>query len=85
MTLQQKKKLSHQPEQRGSSVLMLAQRPCPSLSPQRAESPVLFTLKDQRPSSAASGMITFGRSNNKLDSMSLAASESSEWVNSGDA
>ncbi|ROL45178.1 hypothetical protein DPX16_8307 [Anabarilius grahami] len=84
MTLQQKKKLSHQPEQRGSSALMLAQRPCASLSPQRAESPVLFTRKDQHPSSAASGMITFGGSNDELDSMSLATSESSEWVNSGD-
>ncbi len=48
------------------SELTPAQYPRASPSPQREHSPVLFTTHDQRPSAAASDMISFGVSDNGL-------------------
>ncbi len=57
--------------------LTSAQCPCASPSPQREDSPVLFTQPDQRPSAAASDM--FGGSDDEMDdSLSLAASDAGE-------
>lgn len=64
---------------------MSAQRPRASLSPQHDDSQVLFTREDQHPSLRASGMVSFGGSEEGFDdSMSLAASKAEDWVNSGD-
>ncbi len=66
-------------EQPVTSVLMLAQCPRASPSPQREHSPVLFTQHDQRSSAAASDMISFGVGDNELDdSLSLVASDTEE-------
>ncbi len=66
-------------EQPVTSELTPAQCLHASPSPQREHSPVLFTQHDQRPSEAASNMISFGMSDNKLDdSLSLAASDTEE-------
>ncbi len=70
-------------EQPVTSKLTSAQCPRTSPSPQREHSPVLFTQHDQRPSAAASDMISFGASDNKLDdSLSLAASYAEELFDS---
>ncbi len=62
-----------------TSELTLAQCPRALPSPQREHSPVLFTQHDQRPSEAASNMISFGVSDNELDdSLSLVASDAEE-------
>ncbi len=59
--------------------LTSAQCPRASPSPQREDSPVLFTQPDQRPSAAASDMISFGGSDDEMDdSLSLAASDAEE-------
>ncbi len=61
------------------SELTSAQCPHASLSPQREDSPVLFTQPDQRPSAAASDMISFSASDDDMDdSLSLAASDAEE-------
>ncbi len=66
-------------EQPVTSELTPAQYMHASPSPQREHSPVLFTQHDQRPSTAASNMISFGMSDNKLDDcLSLAASDTEE-------
>ncbi len=53
--------------------------PAASPSPQRERSPVLFTQHDQRPSTAASDMISSGASDDEMDdSLSLAASDVEE-------
>ncbi len=50
-----------------------------TLLSQREHSPVLFTQLDQRPSAAASDVISFGVSDNELDdNLSLAASDAEE-------
>ncbi len=50
---------------------------------QREHSPVVFTQLDQRPSMAASDMISFSVSDNELDvSLSLAASDAEELLGS---
>ncbi len=66
-------------EQPVTSELASAQCPHVSLS-QREQSPVLFTQLDQRPSAAASDIISFVGSDNELDidSLSLAASDAEE-------
>ncbi len=70
-------------EQPGKSKLTPAQCPRASPSPQKEHSPVLFTQHDQRPSAAASNMISFGVSDNELDdSLSLAASDTEELLGS---
>ncbi len=61
-------------EQPVTSELTPAQCPRASPSPQREHSPVLFTQHDQRPSAAASDMISFGVS----VSLSLLASDAEE-------
>ncbi len=62
-----------------TSELTLAQCLRALPSPQREHSPVLFTQHDQRPSEAASDMISFGVSDNELDdSLSLVASDAEE-------
>ncbi len=61
-----------------TSELASAQCPRASLS-QREQSLVLFTQLDQRPSAAASDVISFGVSDNEMDdSLSLAASDAEE-------
>ncbi len=61
------------------SELTLAQYPRASPSPQREDSPVLFTQPNQRPSAAASDMISFGGSDDEMDdSLFLAASDGEE-------
>ncbi len=67
-------------EQPVTSELASAQCPHVSLS-QREQSPVLFTQLDQRPSAAASDIISFVGSDNELDidSLSLAASDAEEF------
>ncbi len=63
-------------EQPVTSELTSAQCPLASPSSQREHSPVLYTQHDQRPSAAASNMISFRVSDNELDdSFSLAASD----------
>ncbi len=67
-----------------TSELALAQCPRALLS-QKEHSPVLFTQLDQRPSVAASDMISFGVSDNKLDdSFTLPALDSEELLGSVD-
>ncbi len=62
-----------------TSELTPAQCPRALQLPQRENSPVLFTQHDQRPSAAASDMISFGVSDNELDdSLSLAGSDAEE-------
>ncbi len=62
-----------------TSELTLAQCIRASPSPKREHSPVLFTQHDQRPFVAASNMISFGVSDNKLDdSLSLTASDAED-------
>ncbi len=61
-------------EQTGTSEFTPAQCPRASPSPQREHSPVLFTQHDQRPTAAASDMISFGVS----VSLSLLASDAEE-------
>ncbi len=62
-----------------TSELTSAQCPHASPSPQREHLPVLFTQHNQRPSAAASDMISFGASDNELDdSLSLVASDTEE-------
>lgn len=60
-----------------------SRRPSTSLSPRIDESPMFFT-RDQCPSSGKRGMTSFGRSEEDVDSMSLAASDCEEWENSSD-
>ncbi len=47
--------------------LTSAQCPRASPSPQREHSPILFTQHDQRPSAAASDMISFGASDDEME------------------
>ncbi len=62
-----------------TSELTPAQYPRASPSPHREHLPVFFTQHGQHPSAAASDMISFGVSDNKLDdSLSLAASDAEE-------
>ncbi len=62
-----------------TSELTSAQCPRASPSPQREDSPILFTQPDRRPSAAASDMISFGGSDDEMDdSLSLAASDREE-------
>ncbi len=62
-----------------TSELTSAQCPRVSPSPQREDSPVLFTQPNQRPSAAVSDMISFGGSDDEMDdSLSLAASDREE-------
>ncbi len=66
-------------EQPVTSELTPAQYPRASPSPHREHLPVFFTQHGQHPSAAASDMISFGVSDNKLDdSLSLAASDAEE-------
>ncbi len=78
----EEKQRSRRFEQPVTSELASAQCPRASLS-QREHSPVLFTQLDQRPSTAASDVISFGASDNEMDnSLSLAASDAEELSNS---
>ncbi len=66
-----------------TSELTSAQCPRASPSPQREDSPVLFTQPDQRPSAAAIDMISFGGSDDEMDdSLSLVASDGEELLGS---
>ncbi len=57
--------------------------PRASPSPQRERSPILFAQHDQRPSAAASDMISFSSSDGELDdNLSLAASDAEELAGS---
>ncbi len=58
--------------------------PCASLSPNREVTPILFFHPDQRPSAAASDLVSFGGSECDVmdDSMSLAASDAEEMSGS---
>lgn len=55
-----KKQRSRGKLQQGCSEFTPAQCPCASLSPQCAESPVLFIHTNQRPSSGGSSIVSFG-------------------------
>ncbi len=62
-----------------TSELTSAQCQRASPSPQREDSPVLFTQPDQRPTAAVSDMISFGASDDEMDdSLSLVASDTEE-------
>ncbi|CAM4673876.1 unnamed protein product [Leuciscus chuanchicus] len=60
----------------------------PGLSPRASptpSSPVLFSRSDQRPSSDAAGLVSFGGSAEGMDdAVSVAASESEDWSGSAD-
>ncbi len=74
-----KKQWGREFEQPVTSELTSAQCPHASPSPQIEHSSVLFTQHNQRPSAAASDMISFGASDNELDdSLSLVASDTEE-------
>ncbi len=62
------------------SELTPAQTPRTSLSAPREADPVFFSRADQRPSAAASDMVSFGGSEDEIldDSVSLAASDGEE-------
>ncbi len=82
-----KKQWSSGPHPSGLSEITSDQRPCTSLSLQRLSLPVCFTREDQRPSSAANGLVSFGASEEEVivdDSMSLTASDAEEWAGSGE-
>ncbi len=58
---------------------------CP---PSPCSAPVCFAREDQRPSSAASGLVSFGTPEEEIaidDSMSLTASDAEEWCGGGEA
>ncbi|KAF4118984.1 hypothetical protein G5714_001035 [Onychostoma macrolepis] len=59
-----------------------AQRPRTLLSPQRITPPVCFTCEDQRPLLDASGLVSFGTS--EEETMSLMASDADEWLSGQD-
>ena len=60
----------------------------PGLSPRASptpSSPVLFSRSEQRPSSEAAGLVSFGASPDDVDdALSMAASESEDWSGSAD-
>ncbi|KAF4114474.1 hypothetical protein G5714_004697 [Onychostoma macrolepis] len=62
------------------SELMLAQTPRTSLSPTSEVLPIFFSRPDQRPSAAASDLVSFGGSEDEVldDSVSLAASDAED-------
>ncbi len=71
----------------GTSEVSSAQHPRTSLSPQRLMSLMCFTREDQRTSLDTSGLVSFGASEEEIavdDSMSLTASDTDEWVCSGE-
>ncbi len=71
----------------GTSEVSSAQHPHTSLSPQRLMSLMCFTREDQRTSLDTSGLVSFGASEEEIavdDSMSLTASDTDEWVCSGE-
>ncbi len=71
-------------EQLETSELTSAQCPRASLSPWREDSPGLFTQPDQRPSAAASDMVSFGGSDDELDdSLRTRKSYRVRWLFSG--
>ncbi len=64
-----------------------AQRLRAPFSPLRLVTPVCFPREDQCPSSAASGLVSFGTSEEEIaidDSISLTASDAEEWCVSGE-
>lgn len=74
----------------GSSCVASAQCPRAPPSLRTLDLPVCFTQEDQRPSSAASGLVSFGASEEVINvdviadnSMSLAVSDAEEWRGSG--